>query len=404
VIGIDFTPQMIGPAKESVASAGLQDCDIELRRVEDMAETKLPGGSADVVISNCVINLCPGKDAVYREAFRVLRPGGRVAISDVVLSGDLATDLRARLQSTWSGCLGGAIPEEEYLDTVRQAGFAEMQVVAHHPFSPDELQAMARCPGEAFTPAPSTDDLAAVQGKVTSIKFIAHKPLASAGVVAATSTQSAPDAADGRVDEDLFRLGERVALSPEVFKPFVDALVEAERRAASAEARLTTLEAEADELRRFARLEREDLRRQLEISERAPAAEEPGTEAEGEVTGEEPAEAPAAEEPEVPAAEVDQAEPAGEPSGEAEISVGRLSESVTATITISLPPAGSVRVQWDFAQNSRGERRRPRPAEEPAAPKTAAPTGKSTVAKTAKKAKKKLAKAAKETVAKAKKK
>jgi hypothetical protein len=252
---------------------------------------------------------------------------------------------------------------------------------------------MARCPGEAFTPAPSTDDLAAVQGKVTSIKFIAHKPLASAGVVAATtaSTQSAPDAADGRVDEDLFRLGERVALSPEVFKPFVDALVEAERRAASAEARLITLEAEADELRGFVvrlEVERADLSRQLEISERAPAAEEPdaaGAKAEGE-----PGEAPAAEEPEVPAAEVeaesgdepeapaaevDEAEAAGEPSGEAEISVGRLSESLTATITISLPPAGSVRVQWDFAQNSRGERRRPRPAEEPAAPKTAAPTG-----------------------------
>ncbi len=179
VVGIDFTPQMIGRAKETVASAGLQDGNIELRRVQDMAATKLPGGSADVVISNCVINLCPGKDAVYREAFRVLRPGGRVAISDVVLSGDLATELRARLQSTWSGCLGGAIPEEEYLDTVRRAGFAEIQVVAHHPFSPDELQAMARCPGEAFTPAPSTDDLAAVQGKVTSIKFTALRPLAS---------------------------------------------------------------------------------------------------------------------------------------------------------------------------------------------------------------------------------
>jgi arsenite methyltransferase len=65
VVGIDFTPQMIGRAKETVASAGLHDCNIELRRVEDMAETKLPGGSADVVISNCVINLCPGKDAVY---------------------------------------------------------------------------------------------------------------------------------------------------------------------------------------------------------------------------------------------------------------------------------------------------------------------------------------------------
>ncbi len=180
VVGIDFTPQMIGRAKETVAAAGLQDCDIELRRVEDMTATKLPDRSVDVVISNCVINLCPDKDAVYREAFRVLRLGGRAAISDVVVTGDFDPELQARFRSTWAGCLGGAIPEDEYLETVRQAGFAEIQVVAHHPFSPAELQAMACCPGEAFTPAPSTDDLAAVQGKVTSIKFIALKPLASA--------------------------------------------------------------------------------------------------------------------------------------------------------------------------------------------------------------------------------
>jgi hypothetical protein len=236
---------------------------------------------------------------------------------------------------------------------------AEIQVVAHHPFSPDELQAMACCPGEAFTPVRSTDDLAAVQGKVTSIKFIAHKPLASAGVAAATtaSTQPAPDAADGRVDEELFRLGERVALSPEVFKAFVDALVEAE-------ARLITLEAEPDELRRFVvrlEVERADLRRQLEISERAPAAEEPEVKAAGEpgeakAAGEEPAEAKAAEEPgieaegepgevttEIPAAQEPEA-----PARAAELGVRLLAESVTAPIAITLPPVGSVRVQWDF--------------------------------------------------------
>jgi SAM-dependent methyltransferase len=435
VVGADFTPQMLDRARETVAVAGLRDRSIELRQVEDMAQTKLPGGSTDVVISNCVINLCPDKDAVYREAFRVLRPGGRVAISDVVLTGDVDTELQARFRSTWAGCLGGAIPEDEYLETVRQAGFAAIEVVAHHPFSPDELQAMACCPGEAFTPAPSTDDLAAVQGKVTSIKFTALKPRASAGeLVAATtaSSQPTPGPADGRVDEELSRLGEPVAASSEVFKAFVDALVEAERRAASAEARLTALEAEVDELRRLVvrpEVERADRRRStgdiamtLEVFERflrrqrleervdeqtavpaadvdeaEPTREEPAEapaeepEAEAGEPGEEPAEAPAeepeaeagepgeepeaepaetpaqepaeapaeepevpapevdeAEEPEVPAPEVDEAESAGKPAGEVEISVGRLSESVTATIAITLPPAGSVRVQWDF--------------------------------------------------------
>ncbi len=83
VVGIDFTPQMIERARETVATADLRDRSIELRRVEDMAETKLPDGSADVVISNCVINLCPDKDAVYREAFRVLRLGGRRSLTSL---------------------------------------------------------------------------------------------------------------------------------------------------------------------------------------------------------------------------------------------------------------------------------------------------------------------------------
>ncbi|MGH2770490.1 MAG: methyltransferase domain-containing protein, partial [Actinomycetota bacterium] len=102
VVGVDFTPQMIERAKETVAAAGLEDRDFELR-LADMAATPLPDGSIDVVISNCVINLCPDKEAVYEEAFRILRPGGRVAISDVVLTGDLAPGLQARFRSTWAG-------------------------------------------------------------------------------------------------------------------------------------------------------------------------------------------------------------------------------------------------------------------------------------------------------------
>ncbi len=459
VVGIDFTPQMIGRAKETVASAGLQDRNIELRLVEDMAETKLPDGSADVVISNCVINLCPDKDAVYREAFRLLRPGGRLAISDVVLTEDLATELRARLRSTWSGCLGGAIPEEKYLETVGQAGFGEIQVVACHPFSPDELQAMARCPGERFTPSPSNDDLAAVQGKVASIKFTALKPLASA------SEEVAPGyaATSSTMDQELSRPREQVA----------SALAEAERRAAGAEARLTALQAEADELRRLVgrlEVERADLCRQLEIEHaravkepeakaegepgeaaaaaamtpssvpniigssglyvrsrytrtgegpaEAPATEQPGTEAEGEPgeelaeeaaeepgieaaePGEGPAEAPAAEQPEEEPAEEAAEEPGteaeGEPgeepveepealAGEAELGVRQLAESVTATISITLPQVGSVRVQWDFRSVEEKENPMPKKATPKEAPKkNAAPKGKSTVAKTAK--------------------
>lgn len=137
------------------------------------------------------------------------------------------------------------------------------------PFSPDELQAMARCPCEAFTPAPSTDDLAAVQGRVTSIKFTALKLLASTGeeVTPGSATTAST------MDEEL-RPRELAA----------SALVEIERRIADAEARLTAIEAEADELRRLVvglEVERADLCRQLELSERASAAEEPEAKAEG---------------------------------------------------------------------------------------------------------------------------
>ena len=113
VVGIDFAPQMIEQAKKAVIESGLQKRDIELR-VADMGKSRLPNDFADVVISNCVINLCPDKDAVYGEAFRILRSGGRLAISDIVLTKDIDSQLRERFQATWAGCLGGAIPEEDY--------------------------------------------------------------------------------------------------------------------------------------------------------------------------------------------------------------------------------------------------------------------------------------------------
>lgn len=174
VIGIDFSEEMIEQAKKASETAGLEDGGIEFR-VGDMENSELPDDCADVVISNCVINLCPNKEAVYKEAFRILKPGGRLAISDVVLTAAIDPALRDRFQATWSGCLGGAVPEEEYWQTVGKAGFDAVRIVAHRVLSPEELDAMARCPGKEFTPAPEKGDLALVLGKVKSIKFSAVK-------------------------------------------------------------------------------------------------------------------------------------------------------------------------------------------------------------------------------------
>jgi SAM-dependent methyltransferase len=166
---------MIEQAKRTVAETGLQDKNIELR-VADMAKSHLPNSSADIVISNCVINLCPDKDAIFEEAFRIVRPGGRLAVSDIVLTEDIDAQLRERFQSTWAGCLGGAILEEAYWEMVRKSGFADLQIVARHTLTPEELEAMACCPGEEFVPPPSEEDRVCVEGKVLSVKFTALRP------------------------------------------------------------------------------------------------------------------------------------------------------------------------------------------------------------------------------------
>jgi arsenite methyltransferase len=175
VIGLDFSAQMIERANQAVVEAGLQDRDIEFK-VTDLDNSQLPDSCADVVISNCVINLIPNKDAVYQEAYRVLKPGGRLAISDIVLSENIDPELQERFQSTWAGCLGGAVAAAEYWLTIQKAGFTGVQIVSRHVLTPEELTAMACCPGEEFTPPPDQEDLAMAQGKVASVKFTALKP------------------------------------------------------------------------------------------------------------------------------------------------------------------------------------------------------------------------------------
>lgn len=175
VVGLDFAPQMIERAKQAVIAAGLQEKQIELR-IAELENSQLPDGFTDVVISNCVINLCPDKNAVYAEAYRILKPGGRLAISDVVLTEEIEPLLRERFQEYWAGCLGGAVPEDDYRQTIKNEGFAEIITVSRHTLTPQELKAMAACPGEEFTPAPAQEDLTIVQDKVVSIKFTSIKP------------------------------------------------------------------------------------------------------------------------------------------------------------------------------------------------------------------------------------
>jgi arsenite methyltransferase len=174
VTGVDMAPEMIERARQAVIEAGVAERTSFV--VADMAHTGIPDASVDVIISNCVINLDPEKEAVYREIVRILRPGGRMAISDIVLSEPIDLALSARFRASWPGCVGGAVPEADYLRMIRSAGLTEPLVIARHSLSEQELMSMSCCPGENYVPAPPAGELAAVRGKVTSIKFTATKP------------------------------------------------------------------------------------------------------------------------------------------------------------------------------------------------------------------------------------
>jgi SAM-dependent methyltransferase len=173
VIGVDFAPHMIERAKQTASEANLTATTEFV--VTDLERVELPDRVADVVISNCVINLCPDKEAVYREAFRLLKLGGRVAISDIVYSEKIDPEVREHFQSTWSGCLGGAIEEDRYFHIVQDAGFTDVEIIACHLLRPKELEEMACCPGPEFAPVPPKEDIASVEGNVVSIKFRASK-------------------------------------------------------------------------------------------------------------------------------------------------------------------------------------------------------------------------------------
>jgi arsenite methyltransferase len=131
VIGLDMTDAMLEKARKNQALLGLTN--VEFRKGE-MEQMPIADGSIDVIISNCVINLSPDKDCVFGEAYRVLRPGGRLMVADIATVGELPAELRTA--EAWTGCIGGAIPLDDYLGKPRAAGFTDVQVVASREWQP----------------------------------------------------------------------------------------------------------------------------------------------------------------------------------------------------------------------------------------------------------------------------
>lgn len=135
--GLDMTDEMLALARENQRKAGATNVEFLKGTIEAIP---LPDDSVDVIISNCVINLSSDKDAVLREAFRVLKPGGRFAVSDVVVRGDVPSEIR-RSMELWVGCIAGALEEQEYAAKLRSAGFADVEVEPWRIYRIDDARA-----------------------------------------------------------------------------------------------------------------------------------------------------------------------------------------------------------------------------------------------------------------------
>jgi SAM-dependent methyltransferase len=135
VIGVDMTPDMVDRARENARRVGRDNVDFRLGEIERLP---VADASVDVIISNCVINLSPDKPAVFAEAFRVLKPGGRLVVSDLVLKRPLSDDVRHSVEA-YVGCVAGAALHTEYLAMIRAAGFQNVETVEERSYGDGDL-------------------------------------------------------------------------------------------------------------------------------------------------------------------------------------------------------------------------------------------------------------------------
>jgi len=167
--GLDMTDDMLALARENQKKSGLQNVEFLKGEIENIP---LPDNSVNVIISNCVINLSGDKDRVLREAFRVLKPGGRFAVSDVVVRGEVPDEIR-RSMLLWVGCVAGALSDAEYTAKLRAAGFQQIEVEPTRIYTVEDARAVLSGHGmdvDAIAPQ--------VEGKFISAFVRAVKPVA----------------------------------------------------------------------------------------------------------------------------------------------------------------------------------------------------------------------------------
>jgi len=125
VIGVDMTPEMINKAKENAKKGGYENVEFKLGEIEDLP---VEDNSIDLIISNCVVNLSPDKDKVFKESFRVLKPGGRIMVSDLVLAKELPDFIKDDM-AAYVSCISGAVIKDNYLESIKKAGFEDIKIL-----------------------------------------------------------------------------------------------------------------------------------------------------------------------------------------------------------------------------------------------------------------------------------
>jgi arsenite methyltransferase len=172
VIGVDMTDEMLARARANAARDGVTNVEFRLGEIENLP---VADGVADMVISNCVINLSTDKPRVFREALRVLKPGGRLMVSDLVLSRPLPESVR-RSVAAYAGCVAGAMLQDDYLAAIRDAGFAGVEMLAADAYPVGSSNPDASELAILDDPALSRDDLLAAAAAVFSAEVTAVKP------------------------------------------------------------------------------------------------------------------------------------------------------------------------------------------------------------------------------------
>jgi arsenite methyltransferase len=176
VIGVDMTPEMVEKARGNARRAGFENIEFRLGEIERLP---VADGSVDAVISNCVINLSPAKEQVFSEAFRVLRPGGRLMVSDIVLSRELPESVAASL-TAYAGCIAGAIRKEEYLRMIEEAGFRDVRIVTENRFEIPENEVDSYAKAIAGDLPVSPEAVREAAEAVVSVSLFGTRPASTA--------------------------------------------------------------------------------------------------------------------------------------------------------------------------------------------------------------------------------